>query len=836
MNLILTEKIDAACQVAEALHNLDYKGTDLDKKWERIKKTSCKKGYLDCGDYLIVWTNGHLGVDLKPFEINPKYGFKFTHDKEYDYEMPTLLGDMKRVVKSDKKKINKIIKGLIKKNNFDIVYICTDGDAEGERIARDALFLFGGLSEKADVRRMWVTGAFSTPKTIKNELKNGLHYNSEKYKNLADSQYVRANGDYLQGMIPTKTLVDSYGLKLYSGRVKNTIVGLIGDRQLEIKNFTPKPYFVINGIIGDLALNHFYMKDVEDVDKNGKIVVKNERTTFYFKEDSKNKTLADLDEVNLTGLVTKVDTKTSSSAVRPLPLSGDDFKSEMFKKYKTSLSDSGDILQYLRDEGFTTYQGTNGRFFGLDDVDIAKGAYKTAMKVFKDDGNIQSADFTTDAYCFDDKKAKKQNHPPLHLTDKVPGEKDFEKWEKSKLKNIRDGYELIAKRILVHFLENDKYSTTKIEVDINSHLFDKTGVKPIVQGWRNFIGELKANTFFNVDYSVGDKIKLDSYKVQEKSTTKPKLYNEADILSILMNVSKVLNSQLEEETDPTRKLELKKAKAILSDVEGIGTERTREIILKELFKGLVKKGKTLTLSDDGWVLYNALPKELRSVLFTASWEANFEEIRRGEKTYNEVIDMIQENICKSVNHILSNVDETKVKKFAPKAQWVDLDLICPVCKATIQESDNVFKCSKNKYANGKQSGCKFIFIKNQKLLEVKFAKKHFIRLLDGDTLTAPNGNSIELDLENKKYFTKVNFAKKESEPDVLEETPKTYRLNGKFCFKLAFGKKLTKKEATAVLSGEEVDLVRKSKKGKEYEVTVWLNDDEKGGFGSNFDS
>ena len=68
-----------------------------------------------------------------------------------------------------------------------------------------------------------------------------------------------------------------------------------------------------------------------------------------------------------------------------------------------------------------------------------------------------------------------------------------------------------------------------------------------------------------------------------------------------MNVSKVLNSNIEAEEDPVRKLELKKAKNILYKVEGIGTDRTRVLILKELMTlNLIQltKDKKLVLAGD----------------------------------------------------------------------------------------------------------------------------------------------------------------------------------------------------------------------------------------------
>lgn len=737
---------------------------------------------------------------------------------------------MQRDIKKEKKIFFSTLEKVFKSFTFKTIYICTDGDGEGERIARDFLFKFLKIDKSSfNIKRMWVTGSFDNPKSIKEQLETALPYNYPKYNNLLHSQMARSTGDYLQGMKPTKLLVDLYGQKLYSGRVKNTIIGFIGDRELDINNFKPKKYFLINST-GTYKLNHFYFKDVEDVSSDGKIVSKLERTTHYFNETVLNKVVNELKNANLEGIVTKCDKKISSSKKRPLPLSGDDFKSEMAQKYKLSLKESGDILQYLRDQGFTTYQGTNGRYFSLDDSKIVQNAYNTAVSYFMNDSSISSAAFSLNAYLFNDKEAKKQNHPPLHLTEKVPTNKDIENWENSKLKFVKEGYELIAKRILVHFLEDDEFETIKFEVEINSHKFDTSGVKPLKQGWREFINEKKANSFFEIDFLPGDKIKLDDIEIISKETTKPELYTELEILETLMNVSKVLNQQIDEEVDPEKKLKLKKAKNTLKKVEGIGTDRTREIIINQLKDaGLiaevtVKKIKYYKLTPNGWILYKALPPQLRNIMFTAKWEEYFEEIRQGNLTYKQVVLAIDDFIQKTIDYMIKNkITVENSNQFINK----ETSLKCPLCSAPIIEFEKFFKCKENKYIDEKQEGCKFLFVKNQKLLKAKFNITQFEKLLLGEVLKAPNGKLVKLDLNNN-FFIKI-----ENPTDEVIETDKTYRLGDKFCFKNVFGGKLTSIQAKKILSGEEITIKRKNKKDIEYKVTIWL--EENGKIGSSFD-
>lgn len=826
--LIQTEKCDAACQVAEALHALGHGEGDFIGQAADIKKKCSKKGFLQGGAFTILWTDGHLGEDLKPEAINNEYKLDFVYNNSFDYKMPGLLEEMKRVVKPKKAFLAKVIRDMLNKRSFDRYYICTDGDAEGERIAHDAFFVFGGLDRNLDIRRMWVTGAFSNPQMIKEQLETALPYNDHKYARLLDTQKARSNGDYIQGMKSTKLLVDRYGRKLYSGRVKNTIVGLVGDRELEIQNFVSKKYYTIKGTANGIELSHFFYKMVEDIDESGKLVNKKTKSTRYFSEKQKDRVVDEIEHANRTGTVTGYQTKPGSSRERPLPLSGDDFKSLMANEQSLTLKQSGEVLQQLRDEGFTTYQGTNGRYFFTADANLVKTAYETALAVFTGKPAVASAKFSVDAYLFNDKEAAKQNHPPLHLTGKVPTEADYRRWENSKTKGLREGYELIAKRILVHFLEPDSYENVRLELDIAGHQFEKTGVRPIEQGWRKFTGDLKPNTFFNMPVEKGDRIGLDALTVDEKSTTKPKPYTERELLETLMNVSRVLNNMIEEETDPERLLRLKKAKVILKDVEGIGTDRTREQILDDMDGNqLLVTKKKITLSDIGWVMYKVLPEALRSVLFTAAWEADFEAIRRGEKSYADVIGSINGHLEQSISYMLEHVDHSLVVK---KAEAKPISAQCPLCGATIMDAGGVFRCEKNIFANGKQTGCKFKIFKNQKQLEARFNEKMILRLLAGEILESPNGNKIHLDLQND-FFTKIIY--REPAEDEVVETEKTFRMGKTFCFKSCFGKNLTPAQAKRILSGKEVELQRTSKKNKKpYTVTVWLEEDGK--LGHNF--
>ena len=258
----------------------------------------------------------------------------------------------------------------------------------------------------------------------------------------------------------------------------------------------------------------------------------------------------------------------------------------MIGKYKITLTQANEILAYLRNEGFTTYQGTNGRYFSTDDEEDVRIAFNTIGKYFLSQNIfsevLEKAQFSTDVAIFDNKKAAKQNHAPLNVTSKIPDIADIQTWEKQKLPKIKEGYELIAKRIMVAFLEDDLLVKQHCILDSVGHKFELTGSKALNQGWRTFVSqEIKDNTFKS-SVSSGDEIRFSNLELKESKTKCPAQYTMQTLLDTLLNVSKVIEDEIQESNDPEYIKKLKNTRRLLQSAEGIGTDRTRETVINEL--------------------------------------------------------------------------------------------------------------------------------------------------------------------------------------------------------------------------------------------------------------
>jgi len=814
--LIIAEKKDAGAEIASVLGEKAFNGG-----LSKLKELGKNQKFLESENYVITWASGHLYRQIHPTEIDPSYVLYNQLPSPEDYRLSEFISSLKSLPEDTPfaKQQIKIVRKCLLRDDIDTVIHACDADAEGEKIGRDVIFLTVPDFNKP-IFRFWNTGSFKSKIAVDKAMKNLKPYDTPKYEALYHSQIARSVSDWLVGMKNSKCAVDHYNKKFYVGRVKAVILSLLGNRENEIKNFSSSVYWSLSGRKDDLVFSHyFYTEDFDGADTS-----KRKDRNYFIEEDIKS-VEKEIENDNYEVVVNQFDTTSSTTATRPLPLSGSDFASLMMEKYKIQYEQCNEILKYLRSEGFTTYQGTNGRFFSFDDIVSVQEALVTAKQYFKLD-----ATFTKDTYLFNNKKAGQQNHAPLHVTSKIPKPSDIERWENNKsLPNIKEGYELIAKRILVAFLEADKIEKQKLVVSSpGGHLFDITGQKALIQGWRSFMKkEIKDTTFNPVEpLIVGSSLQFDGLDIKESLTKVPPLYTTTTLLNTLGNVSRVIDKLIQEAVEPSQIIKYKKLKKLLNNAGGIGTDRSRGDILTDLEKIpaiSMNKKLQMTLTETGWELFKVYPPILKSIIYTAQWENALEEIRQGNKDYKEFILSVDNSIMDDmIPHIIENVGVEVLPRINKRERLEGVQ--CPLCDNTIIETEKTYKCENNHYSGGKQSGCLFSVIKDvRKTLGVVLEGADDITKLLSSSIGNPfkdEKHGIYLDLDNK-FFVAVHWDN-EIPSNELIETPKTFKKGDKFLFKEFRGRKMTKAQALKLFDGNTIRISRKSKQGKPYKVNVTL--------------
>ena len=141
-------------------------------------------------------------------------------------------------VPADKKKLVSDLKALASK--ADTVYLASDEDREGEAIA---WHLQKNLGLKPENTKRIVFHEIT-----KDAILNAVQHPRNVDENLVNAQQARRVLDRIVGFELSPVLWRKVGKGLSAGRVQSVAVRLIVDREREIQQFQPAPYFSVKGI------------------------------------------------------------------------------------------------------------------------------------------------------------------------------------------------------------------------------------------------------------------------------------------------------------------------------------------------------------------------------------------------------------------------------------------------------------------------------------------------------------------------------------------------------------------------------------------------------------
>lgn len=207
-------------------------------------KTQKRDGYLEGEDTIITWCVGHLVTMSYPEVYDPalkKWSFQTLPflPKEFMYE----------VIPAVKKQFD-IVKGLLNREDVNIIYVCTDSGREGEYIYR-LVDRLAQVSESKEKRRVWIDSQ------TEEEILRGIREAKllSEYDNLSSAAYLRAKEDYLMGINFSRVLTLKYGNTVTNylksrkwsaisvGRVMTCVLGMVVRREREIRTFVKTPFY-----------------------------------------------------------------------------------------------------------------------------------------------------------------------------------------------------------------------------------------------------------------------------------------------------------------------------------------------------------------------------------------------------------------------------------------------------------------------------------------------------------------------------------------------------------------------------------------------------------------
>ena len=529
-------------------------------------------------------------------------------------------------------------------------------------------------------------------------IREGFQHLKEQsdFTKLYEAGLSRAIGDWLLGMNATRLYTLRYGQNrqvLSIGRVQTPTLALIVNRQAEIDNFKPEPYWELKTV---------YRNTTFSVTK-GKFTKKEEGEAFLEIVRQKEFTVTDISEK-----------KGKEYAPRLFDLTS--LQVECNKKFAFTADDTLKLIQSLYEKKVTTYPRVDTTFLSDDIYPKVPNTLNGLVDYIDLTASLLKAKIRKDKRVFDNSKVTDHHAiiptgvPARNLTD-----------------NERKVYDLVVRRFIAAFYPDCEISTTTVLGKVDKVDFKVTGKQILKPGWRVVFGAEQKDSDAEPSDEEGvlpDFVKGESgpHKptLGEKWTQPPKPYTEATLLRAMETAGKLVDND-----------ELRDA---LKE-NGIGRPSTRAAIIETLFKRnyIRKERKNLFPTATGVELIDTIQEELlKSAELTGLWEKKLRQIERGTYEARTFLEELKLMVHQVVINVLSDQTgrtitieqaapekpqaekEPKGKKTRkprakkektagqPESTTVPAKPVCPICKkGSILRGKTAYGCSEYK------DGCTF---------------------------------------------------------------------------------------------------------------------------------
>ena len=604
--------------------------------------TGRKNGYLEGDNVIVTWCVGHLITMSYP----EKYDEKF---KRWSLDtLPFLPKEFKYEVIDGVKTQFAIVSNLLNREDVDTIYICTDSGREGEYIYR-LVDMMAGVKDKVR-KRVWIDS--QTEEEIRRGIKDAK--DCSYYDNLSAAAFLRAKEDYLMGINFSRILTLKYSrnvanfLKLDRavlsvGRVMTCVVGMVVNREREIRNFVKTPFYKVLAKFENQGMF---------IDGEWKV---NEKSKYFnspmlYKDNGfrekiyAQKLIEHVEEIaNENGREAEVLSNEKKKEVKnpPLLFNLAEAQNECSKRFKISPDETLKIIQELYEKKLVTYPRTDARVLSsavAKEIDknirglckfplladfandiLNKGTYKNISKTkYVNDSQI------TDHYAIIPTGFGNMN-------------------SLGRLQMLI--YELICRRFLAIFYPPAIYQKFAIKFGIGDEIFITNTKVCIERGFLDVLsplkeegdddGDLQKPEYINMISSLrkGSKLRLDSLSIKEGETVPPKRYSSGSIILAMENAGQLIE-------DEELRSQIKGS--------GIGTSATRADILKKLFAikylALNKKTQIITPTLFGEIVYEVVNCSISQLLnpeLTASWEKGLTMVSNGDISSDEYMTKLE---------------------------------------------------------------------------------------------------------------------------------------------------------------------------------------------------
>ncbi len=659
-------------------------------------------GYIENDEYVISWCFGHLVEMVYPESYDIKY-------KSWKLEdLPFLPKEYKYGVIESAKNQYDTVHTLLYREDIDTVLWAGDSGKEGQTIEEN-IRNYGGVREGMNELRVWIDSQTD------DEIMRGINEAKpmSDYALLGRSGIMRTIEDYCLGINFSRALSVKYGnlinqaaaTKSYTaiavGRVMTCVLGMVVNREREIRNFTETYFYKVVGLFSDIRFpGEWRAIDTSQYFQSPFLYKEN-----GFKKEEDAQKLID----SLTGKDAEIDSveKSISKKRAPLLFNLAELQSECSKIFKISPAQTLQIAQDLYERKYTTYPRTDARVLTTA---IAKEITKNLYGLHKYNPLSEYVRYVLDnkKYIGLDKSmytddSKVTDHYAIIPTGQVSGIESMDHLHVAV-------YELIAKRFLSIFYPPAEYSTVKMVCRIGTESFFTSAKVLASPGYLKVTGipkekdndDAEEETSFSKEDILsladtlhkGDRIVCNDLSIKTGKTAPPKRYTSGNLILAMENAGNLIE-------DEELRQQIKNT--------GIGTSATRGDILDKLvrIKYLNQNPKTQIITPEnlGEMIYEVVNLTIPTLLnpeMTASWEKGLEGIINGtiiDTDYREKLeDYIRKETNKIVQQDLRKDLSAKINPFTGKesrgmATRKPLGIPCPICGGELTTTSFGYGCS-----------------------------------------------------------------------------------------------------------------------------------------------
>ncbi|PSH02073.1 MAG: DNA topoisomerase I, partial [Nanohaloarchaea archaeon QH_8_44_6] len=376
---------------------------------------------------------------------------------------------------------------------------------------------------------------------------------------------------------------------LSTGRVQGPALNFLAEREREIQEFEPDPYWEIF-----LHNSEFRAKFHDDGDER---IWEEEVATGIFEEveDEDETKVANIDINNYTHKP-------------PVPFNLTGLQKEASSQFNINPKTTQSIAQDLYEDSLISYPRTESQKLP------PKIGYKNILNKLKNQDNytekakkVLKKDKNDNLYT---KQGKKEDdaHPAIYPTGQNPGNLS---------KQERKIYDLIVKRFFAVFGKAAKRQTLTMTLETNGYTFDAKSKVTKERNWFDLYDPyVKVEEAELPELDEGETLPVEEFELAEKETKPPRRYSQTSIVS-----------------------ELEK--------RNLGTKATRAQVVDRLYDREFIRNDPIQVTDLGLTIAETLEEyspEIVSEELTREFEEKMQSIKGEEESKEEVLEKAQEEL------------------------------------------------------------------------------------------------------------------------------------------------------------------------------------------------